>query len=75
MTLDKVPPDAYQQLGRAEMEYTQDQMAAGRLTQLLVTNDHRRYCMVFAVTDEKELRFVLEGFPLHKYFTIRFIRF
>jgi len=68
MSLGKIPSDVYQELGRAEMEYTQDQMAAGKLTQLLVTTDHKRYWMVFAVTDEDELRSILKGFPLHSYF-------
>ncbi|MGI9308452.1 MAG: muconolactone Delta-isomerase family protein [Gammaproteobacteria bacterium] len=68
MSLGTVPPDAYQELGHAEMEYTQEQMAAGKLTQLLVTKDHKRYWMVFAVRDEGELRAVLEGFPLHRFF-------
>jgi muconolactone delta-isomerase len=68
MSLGEVPPDAYQELGRAEMEYTQAQMEAGKLTQLLVTNDHKKYWLVFAVKDEHELKSVLEGFPLHKYF-------
>jgi len=68
MSLGPIPPDVYQERGRAEMEYTQDQMAAGKLTQLLVTTDHKRYWMVFAVKDEKELRSVLEGFPLHDFF-------
>ena len=68
MTLQPVPEDAYQKLGRAEMEYTQVQMEAGKLAQLLVTTDHRRYWMVFAVADEAELRAVLEGFPLHAFF-------
>jgi muconolactone delta-isomerase len=68
MSLAKVPGDKYQELGRAEMEYTQQQMEAGKLTQLLVTTDHKRYWLVFAVSDEEELRSVLEGFPLHRYF-------
>jgi muconolactone delta-isomerase len=68
MALSPVSPDAYQELGRAEMEYTQEQMGAGKLTQLLVTRDHRRYWMVWAVEDEAELRALLEGFPLHAYF-------
>jgi len=68
MSLGTIPSDVYQEHGRAEMEYTQDQMAAGKLTQLLVTKDHKRYWMVFAVTDENELLSILEGFPLHSYF-------
>jgi len=68
MSLAKIPSSVYQEHGRAEMEYTQDQMATGKLTQLLVTTDHKRYWMVFAVTDEKELQSILEGFPLHSYF-------
>ena len=68
MQLQPVPPDAYQELGRAEMLYTQAQMEAGKLTQLLVTNDHRRYWLVFAVADETELKSILEGFPLHAFF-------
>jgi len=68
MQLQPVPPDAYQELGRAEMLYTQAQMEAGKLTQLLVTGDHRRYWMAFAVADEAELKAILEGFPLHAFF-------
>ena len=68
MKLEKIPADAYQKLGRAEMEYTQAQMEAGKLTQLLVTTDHKRYWMVFAVEDKDELMSVLQGFPLHAYF-------
>jgi len=68
MSLEKIPGDVYQERGQAEMEYTQDQMAAGKLTQLLVTKDHKRYWMVFSVTDEDELRSILEGFPLHSFF-------
>jgi muconolactone delta-isomerase len=68
MSLGNIPSDVYQELGRAEMEYTQDQMAAGKLTQLLVTTDHKRYWMIFAVNDEEELRSILEGFPLHRFF-------
>jgi muconolactone delta-isomerase len=68
MSLGKIPSDVYQERGRAEMEYTQDQMAAGKLTQLLVTKDHKQYWMVFAVSDEAELHSILEGFPLHSFF-------
>ncbi len=68
MTLQPVTPEAYKEKGRAEMEYTQDQMAAGKLTQLLVTSDHRRYWVVFAVADEAELCSILEGLPLHAFF-------
>jgi muconolactone delta-isomerase len=68
MSLAPVPEDAYQKLGKAETEYTQEQMAAGKLAQLLVTKDHRKYWMVFAVDGEQELRSVLEGFPLHQFF-------
>jgi muconolactone delta-isomerase len=68
MNLQAIPEDAYKELGRAETEYTQEQMAAGKLTQLLVTNDHRHYWMVFAVADAAELSSVLEGFPLHRFF-------
>jgi muconolactone delta-isomerase len=68
MSLTPVPADVYQESGRAEMEYTQEQMAAGNLTQLLVTEDHRKYWMVFSVSDETELRSVLEGFPLYRFF-------
>ncbi len=68
MSLASVPEDAYQNLGKAEIEYTQEQMATGKLTQLLVTKDHRKYWMVFAVDGEHELRSVLEGFPLHPFF-------
>ena len=67
-TLQPVTPEAYKEKGRAEMEYTQKQMAAGKLTQLLVTSDHRRYWMVFAVADEAELCSIPEGFPLHVFF-------
>ena len=68
MRLAPVPADVYQESGRAEMEYTQAQMAAGKLTQLLVTEDHKKYWMVLAVSDEQELRSVLEGFPLYRFF-------
>ena len=68
MTLRDIPPDVYQERGRAEMEYTQEQMAAGKLTQLLVTENHKRYWMIFAVDDAQELQTVLQGFPLHDYF-------
>jgi muconolactone delta-isomerase len=68
MQLKPVPPDAYQELGRAEMLYTQVQMEQGKLAQLLVTKDHRRYWMVWAVEGENELKSLLEGFPLHAYF-------
>jgi muconolactone delta-isomerase len=68
MNLQPVPEDAYKQLGRAETEYTQEQMAAGKLTQLLVTNDHRHYWMIFAVDDVAELHTILERFPLHRFF-------
>jgi muconolactone delta-isomerase len=68
MQLKPIPPDAYQELGHAEIEYTKEQIAAGRLTQLLVTNDHKRYWMVYAVGDEAELLAVLQGFPFHSYF-------
>jgi len=68
MSLRDIPADVYQELGRAEMEYTQQQMAAGKLTQLLVTSDHKRYWLVFAVSDEQELKTVLEGFPLYRFF-------
>jgi len=68
MRLASIPEDAYQSLGRAEIEYTQEQMAAGKLAQLLVTKNHRQYWMVFAVDGEEELRSVLEGFPLHQFF-------
>ena len=68
MTLGTIPADAYRELGRAEMEYTQAQMQTGKLSQLLVTADHKRYWMVFAVRDERELRAILENFPLHRFF-------
>lgn len=68
MSLGEIPRDVYQERGRPEMEYTQDLMAAGKLTQLLVTADHKRYWMVFAVTDQDELQSILEGFPLHDFF-------
>ena len=68
MTLQAIPPEIYQQLGRAEVEYTQQQMASGRLTQLLVTEDHHRYWMVFSVSGEQELNSVLQGFPLYQFF-------
>ena len=68
MSLGTIPRDVYQKLGRKEMEYTRLQMTAGKLTQLLATDDYKRYWMVFAVADESELRSVLEGFPLHQYF-------
>ena len=68
MTLKAVPPEPCQQLGRAEVEYTQQQMTSGRLTQLLVTEDHRRYWMVFSVSCEQELNSVLQGFPLYQFF-------
>jgi muconolactone delta-isomerase len=68
MHLMPVPADIYQKLGRAEIDYTQEQMAAGKLTQLLVTQDHRKYWMVIAVDGEDELRSIMEGFPLHKFF-------
>jgi len=58
-------------LGKAEDEYTQLQMQRGKLTQLLVTEDHKRYWMVFAVADETELRNILENFPMHKYFNYK----
>ena len=68
MTLGKIPPEVYQKLGKAETEYTQAQMAAGKLTQLLVTGDHKRYWLIFDVADKDELLDVLQGFPLHDYF-------
>ena len=68
MKLLAVPPETYQQLGRAEVEYTQQQMACGKLTQLLVTQDHRRYWMVFTLSCEQELNSVLQGFPLYQFF-------
>lgn len=68
MTLKAVPPETYQLLGRAEVEYTQQQMASGKLTQLLVTEDHRRYWMLFSVSTEQELKSVLQGFPLYQFF-------
>lgn len=68
MQLDDIPDDAYRELGQAEIDYTQAQMANGKLTQLLVSTDHKQYWMVFAVRDEDELLEVLEGFPLHDYF-------
>jgi muconolactone delta-isomerase len=68
MTLKAVPPETYQKLGRAEVEYTQQQMASGKLTQLLVTEDHRRYWMVFSLSCEQELHSVLQGFPLYHFF-------
>ncbi len=68
MSLDSIPGDIYQELGRAEMTYTQAQIQAGKLSQLLVTADHRRYWMVFTVRDEHELRSILENFPLHRFF-------
>ena len=68
MQLLPVPPDAYQELGHAEIEYTKDQIESGALTQLLVTDDHRKYWMIFVVSGEDELLRVLEGFPLHPFF-------
>jgi len=68
MSLKPVPPEVYQELGKAEVDYTQLQMANGKLTQLLVTNDHKRYWMVWDVEDELELNTLLQGFPLHDYF-------
>ena len=68
MTLRPVPPEAYKEKGRAEMEYTQEQMVRGKLTQLLTTNDHRRYWMVYAVDSQDELQDILNGFPLHDFF-------
>ena len=68
MQLHPVPSEAYKEHGRAEMEYTQEQMANGKLAQLLVTKNHRKYWLVFAVADDAELKQVLEGFPLHAYF-------
>jgi muconolactone delta-isomerase len=68
MTLQAVPPETYQKLGRAEVEYTQQQMASGNLTQLWVTEDHRRYWMVLSVSCEQELNSVLQGFPLYQFF-------
>jgi len=68
MGLKPVPPEVYQELGKAEVDYTQLQMSAGKLTQLLVTPDHKRYWMAWEVADEAELRERLEGFPLHAYF-------
>lgn len=68
MTLQAIPPETYQQLGHAEVKYTQQQMANGKLTQLLVTQDHRRYWMVFSVSGEQELTSVLQGFPLYQFF-------
>ena len=72
MTLKAVPPETYQLLGRAEVEYTQQQVACGKLTQLLVTEDHRRYWMVFSVSTEQELSSVLEGFPLYQFFDYKY---
>ena len=68
MTLQAVPSETYQLLGRAEVEYTQQQMACGKLTQLLVTEDHKRYWMVLCVSGEQELNSVLQGFPLYQFF-------
>jgi muconolactone delta-isomerase len=68
MKLQAIPPETYQQLGRAEVEYTQQQMASGKLTQLLVTEDHCRYWMVLSVSCEQELNSVLLGFPLYQFF-------
>jgi muconolactone delta-isomerase len=68
MTLKPVPADIYQQLGHAEIAYTKEQIDAGKLTQLLVTADHQRYWMLFAVTCEQQLKSILEGFPLYTFF-------
>ena len=66
-TLRPVPPDTYKEKGRAEMEYTQEQMTQGKLTQLLVTENHRNYWMVYAVEDAQELLEILNGFKRLKF--------
>jgi len=68
MQLKPVPPEVYQELGKAEVDYTQLQMNEGKLADLLVTPDHKRYWMVWSVADEAELMDCLQGFPLHDYF-------
>jgi len=68
MSLKSVPPEVYQELGKAEVDYTQVQMNEGKLTELLVTPDHRRYWMVWDVADSGELDTRLRGFPLYDYF-------
>lgn len=72
MTLKAVPPATYQRLGRAEVAYTQQQIANGKLRQLLVTPDHQRYWMVFAVSGEDQLKSILEGFPLYSFFDLSY---
>ena len=73
MSLKPVQPEVYQELGKAEVDYTELQMNSNKLTQLLVTRDHKRYWMAWEVADEAGLRERLEGFPLRAYFDIRFI--
>ena len=68
MQLKPVPPEVYQELGKAEVEYTEQQMSAGKLTQLLVTHNHKRYWMAWSCEDEAELLRLLQGFPLYAYF-------
>lgn len=71
MELQAIPPDTYQRLGQAEIDYTRQQIETGKLCQLLVTEDHRRYWMVFAVETEEELLSILRGFPLYPFFDCR----
>jgi len=68
MTLKPIPPDVYQNKGHAEIQYTQEQMEAGILKDLMVTEDHKRYWLSFAVDSEQEFLDTLRGFPLYDYF-------
>ncbi len=68
MGLKPVPSEVYQELGQAEVDYTQLQMNSGKLTQLLVTPDHKKYWMVWECVSQEELLSLLQGFPLHDYF-------
>jgi|GEM_PF-2211216 len=68
MQLKPLPPQVYQELGKAEVEYTEQQMNASKLTQLLVTHKHKRCWMASNCKDAEELHPLMQGFPLHAYF-------
>ena len=72
MRLQPISPEDYQALGQAEIDYTKEQIDAGILQQLLVTEDHKQYWMIMAVDNEADLLSVLTGFPLHAYFDYRY---